>query len=57
MNEKNTTTELDVATKQALEVTEEKTIPGRFYAPNTDIIETDQALVLSMDMPGVNKSG
>ncbi len=56
MNDESTATELETTAKQALDATEEKTISGRFYAPSTDIIETDQALVLTMDMPGVSKN-
>jgi len=41
--------------KRELGTREERTIPGRFYAPATDIYETGEALIVVMDMPGVNK--
>lgn len=47
------TKQLTAQEKQALE--KEKTIPGRFYIPRTDIFETPQALRLLMDMPGVSR--
>ena len=34
---------------------EEKTVPGRYYVPYTDIHETDDALTVVMEMPGVEK--
>lgn len=46
---------LEVQQKKELQEKEEKTIPGRFYVPYTDIYETDQALVVVMEMPGVDK--
>nr|VFK01306.1 MAG: HSP20 family protein [Candidatus Kentron sp. H]VFK01321.1 MAG: HSP20 family protein [Candidatus Kentron sp. H]VFK04936.1 MAG: HSP20 family protein [Candidatus Kentron sp. H] len=33
----------------------ERTSPGRFYAPDTDIYETDNTLLMTMDLPGVEK--
>lgn len=47
--------ELAVREKQELARQEEKTIPGRYYVPATDIFETDDALTLSLEMPGVTK--
>ncbi len=47
--------ELESLQKKELTAKEEKTQPGKFYAPNTDIYETDEALVVVMDMPGVEK--
>ena len=38
-----------------LSAKEEKTKPGKYYVPSTDIYETDGALVVVMDMPGVEK--
>ncbi len=46
---------LEVQQKKELQEKEEKTVPGRFYVPYTDIYETDQALVVVMEMPGVDK--
>ena len=48
--------ELAVREKQELAHQEEKTIPGQFYVPATDIFfETDEALTLTLEMPGVGK--
>jgi len=47
--------ELAVREKQELAQQEEKTVPGRYYVPATDIFETDDALTLMLEMPGVNK--
>ena len=41
--------------KQELKHNEEKTVPGKFYSPKTDIVETKNALEVTMDMPGVEK--
>jgi HSP20 family molecular chaperone IbpA len=35
---------------------EERTEAGRTFSPHTDIHETEQAVVVSMEMPGVDKS-
>ena len=51
------------ASSQALEVQEkkelvsqgEKTVPARYYVPSTDIFETEDALVVVMEIPGVTK--
>ena len=47
--------ELSVQQKKELASKEEKTVPSRYYVPSTDIYETDQALTLVMEMPGVEK--
>jgi HSP20 family protein len=47
--------ELSVQQKKELPSKEEKTVPSRFYVPSTDIHETDEALTLAMEMPGVEK--
>jgi HSP20 family molecular chaperone IbpA len=47
--------ELAVREKQELASKEEKTIPGRYFVPAADIFETDQALMVIMEMPGVEK--
>ena len=41
--------------KKELVSKEEKTVPGRYYIPYTDIHETDEALTVVMEMPGVEK--
>ena len=47
--------ELSVREKKELVAKEEKTIPGRYYVPYADIYETDEALAVVMEMPGVEK--
>jgi HSP20 family protein len=47
--------ELAVREKQELANKEEKTIPGRFYVPASDIFETEDALTVIMEMPGGEK--
>jgi len=47
--------ELAVREKQELTQREEKTTPGRYYVPAADIFETDDALTLLLEMPGVAK--
>jgi HSP20 family molecular chaperone IbpA len=47
--------ELSVQQKKELAPKEEKTVPARYYVPNTDIYETGEALTLVMEMPGVEK--
>ena len=46
---------LAVREKQELAKQEEKTVPGRYYVPATDIFETDAALMLALEMPGVER--
>ena len=45
--------ELAVQEKREVATREERTIPGRFYAPPTDVYETEDALVVAMEVPGV----
>jgi len=47
--------ELAVHEKKELVSKEEKTVPGRYYIPYTDIHETDEAITVVMEMPGVEK--
>lgn len=47
--------ELTVREKQELAQQEEKTVPGRYFVPAADIFETDEALTLILEMPGVGK--
>ena len=47
--------ELSVQQKKELAPKEEKTVPARYYVPNTDIYETEEALTLVMEVPGVEK--
>src|ERR1700704_1279589 len=48
--------ELAVREKRQLANKEEKTIPGRYFVPTADIFETDEALTVIMEMPGVEKN-
>ena len=47
--------QLSVQQKKELASKEEKTVPSRYYVPNTDIYETEEALTLVMEIPGVEK--
>jgi HSP20 family protein len=47
--------ELALREKKELATKEEKTVPGRYYVPYTDICETDETLTVVMEMPGVEK--
>jgi HSP20 family protein len=46
---------LAVQEKKELAAKEEKTVPARYYVPNADIYETDDALTVVLEMPGVEK--
>ena len=46
---------LEVQEKKELVSKEEKTVPARYYVPNTDIYETDDSLTVVMEIPGVDK--
>jgi HSP20 family molecular chaperone IbpA len=48
--------ELQVQQKREVESKREGTIPTRMFLPVTDIFETDQALTVIMEMPGVDKN-
>jgi HSP20 family protein len=47
--------ELAVREKKELASKEERTVPGRFYVPYTDVYETEEALTVVMEMPGVDR--
>ena len=47
--------ELQVQEKRELQRKDESTIPARTFVPTTDIYETDQALTVVMEMPGVEQ--
>ena len=49
--------EMAVREKKELAAKEEKTVPGRYYIPYDDIYDTDEALAVVMEMPGVEKKG
>jgi HSP20 family molecular chaperone IbpA len=48
----------EVAPREKRELTqaEERTEAGKFFSPYTDIHETETAVVVSMEMPGVDKN-
>ena len=48
--------ELQVQQKREVEKREEVTVPSRVFLPTTDIYETQDALNVVMDMPGVQKN-
>jgi HSP20 family protein len=47
--------ELQVQQKREVEKKQESTIPSRSFLPVTDIFETDQALTVILEMPGVDR--
>jgi len=47
--------ELPVQQKREVEKKPESTIPSRTFLPTTDIFETDKALTVILEMPGVDK--
>jgi HSP20 family protein len=47
--------ELQVQQKREVEKKQETTVPSRAFLPVTDIFETDQALTVVLEMPGVGK--
>jgi HSP20 family protein len=47
--------ELEVREKKEVTAKEEKTIPGRYFIPYADICETEEALAVVLEMPGVEK--
>lgn len=48
--------ELEVQEKQELQSNEERTESVRFFRPYTDIHESSEAIIVTMDMPGVDKN-
>jgi HSP20 family molecular chaperone IbpA len=48
--------ELQVQQKRELEKEEESTIPARVFLPTADIYETNDALNVVLEMPGVDKN-
>lgn len=47
---------LSTIEKKELETEQEHTAPGKHYAPYTDIFELDDALVVVMEIPGVDRN-
>ena len=48
--------ELQVQEKREVDKKEEATVPSRVFLPTTDIYETEDALNVIMEMPGVEKN-
>lgn len=48
--------EIKVQEKKELVSKEEKTVPARWYMPPTDITESDDALTVVMEIPGVERN-
>jgi HSP20 family molecular chaperone IbpA len=46
---------LEVQEKKELVSKDEKTVPARYYVPTADIFETEDALTVVMELPGVEK--
>ena len=46
---------LEVQEKKELVSKDEKTVPVRYFVPATDIFETEDALTVVMEVPGVDK--
>src|ERR1041384_6333773 len=46
---------LEVQEKKELVGKGEKTVPARYYMPNTDIRETEDSLLVVMEVPGVDR--
>jgi len=47
--------ELHVQEKQEVAEGQETTVPARYYVPQTDIFEAEDALTVVMEVPGVTK--
>jgi HSP20 family protein len=47
--------EMAVREKKEMVAREEKTVPGRHFIPAADIYETEEALAVVLEMPGVEK--
>jgi HSP20 family molecular chaperone IbpA len=48
--------ELQVQQKREVEKKQEATVPARTFVPTADIFESDTALTVALEMPGVDKS-
>ncbi len=47
--------ELQVQEKREVDQKQERTVPSRAFLPVTDIFETDHALMVILEMPGVSR--
>ena len=50
------TQEVALQEKKELAPAQERTEAGKFYSPYTDIYETDDTVIVAMEVPGVDKS-
>lgn len=46
---------IDTQNLEKQEHKEERTVAGRFFIPQTDIVENKESLIVIMDVPGVKK--
>jgi HSP20 family protein len=46
---------LEVREKKELARKEEQTIPAKYYVPDADILESDDAITVVLEMPGVDR--
>ena len=51
-----TAQEVALQEKKELAPAQERTEAGKFYSPYTDIYETEDAVVVAMEVPGVDKA-
>jgi HSP20 family molecular chaperone IbpA len=49
--------EVALQAKREITQAQERTEAGKFYSPYTDIYETKDAVIVAMEVPGVDKSG
>ncbi len=55
MSEKPVVAKTEAQDLQKQEHKEERTFAGRFFIPQTDIVENKESLIVIMDLPGVKK--
>ena len=55
MTENKVVTKTEAQDQQKQEHKEERTVAGRFFKPQTDIVENKESLIITMDLPGVKK--
>jgi len=49
------TKDIELQEKKELNSGNEKTVPGTYYVPYTDIYESSEALTMVMEIPGIKK--
>ncbi|KPA13791.1 heat shock protein Hsp20 [Candidatus Magnetomorum sp. HK-1] len=55
MAENKEVSKTEVQDLQKQEHKEERTVAGRYFIPQTDIVENEKSLIVTMDLPGVKK--